>query len=251
MLLEYLAPSRARREVWKALRSQRGPLTVRELSRSAGLPYSNAHREIARMRELGLLKTRSVGKALLCEWDDRNPASKLLVALLDLSAGPSKEQSNDEDVYWNLKSRGAPLARTVSQGRPLSLEETLAYGVEVARRDPDVAQTWPVVFAKNRAALDLKRLEVLSRRLGQKRALGFLLSLTGMLLKDPELLSFARRLRDSRVTRVQDFFTLGRGKRSQRLADMNTPRVAKDWHFRMNTSMEGFESHFFKFVPKS
>jgi hypothetical protein len=251
MLLEYLVPSRARREVWKTLRSQAGALTVRELARRARVPYSNAHREVMRMKELGLLQTEVAGKSLLCAWDAKNPATRKLAALLDVSGPPGGNPFTDEAVYSSLKSWGAGLARNVQATAALSLEETLASALELARRDPDVAQVWPVVLARNRAQIHLDRLELLGRRLGQKRALGFLLSLTGTLLKDSTLLEFANRFHDSRVRKAQDFFTVSRGRRSQSLSGANTPELARGWFFRMNTTLEGFRSHFDKFVPRS
>jgi hypothetical protein len=250
MLLHYLAPSRARREVWKALRAPGPELTVRGLALRAGLPYSNAHREVLRMREAGLLTTREVGGSLLCSWNTRNPAARRLTALLDASElGPAGRPADDA-VYASLKAWGAGLAKGVPAARTLPLEETLASGVDLARRDPDVAQTWPVVLAKNRDRLDLDRLATLVRRLGQKRALGFLLSVTGRLLGDPSLAAYARRLRDARVRASQDFFTAPGGRRMRALADANTPKLARDWHFRMNTSLDSLRRHFDKFAGR-
>jgi hypothetical protein len=250
MLLDYLAPTRARREVWKALRAPGPELTVRGLALRAGLPYSNAHREVLRMREAGLLTTRAVGGSLLCSWNTRNPATRTLTALLDASERGPAERPADDAVYGSLKSWGAGLAKGAPSSGSLPLEETLAYGVDLARRDPDVAETWPVVLAKNRARLDLGRLESLARRLGQKRALGFLLSLTGQFLGDPSLAAYARRLRDARVRASQDFFTGSAGKRTRALTEANTPRLARAWHFRMNTSLDSLRHHFDKFAGR-
>ncbi|MBI3855623.1 MAG: helix-turn-helix domain-containing protein [Planctomycetes bacterium] len=251
MLLEYLVPSTARREVWKTLHSQDGPLSVRELARRAGVSYSNAHREVMRMKELGLLRTQAAGRSLLCAWDMKNPAARKLAALLEVAGPEGGKQPTDDDIYANLKSWGAGLAKQVQPAQPLPLEETLAYGVELARRDPDIAQVWPVVLARNRARAHLDRLVILGRRLGQKRALGFLLSLTATLLDDATLLDFAKGLHDSRVRRGQDFFRVTRGKRAQSLAEANTPELARNWFFRMNTGLSSFRSHFDKFVPKT
>jgi len=249
MLLEYLVPSKARREVWRVLRSPGPSLTVRALALKAGVPYSNAHREVLRMKEVGLVRTQAVGAALVCTWNARNPAARRLTALLDTSErGPGVP--TDDAVYGSLKSWGAGLAKDTAPAKPLALEETLAYGVGLARRDPDVAQAWPVVLAKNRDRVDLDRLETLVRRLAQKRALGFLLSLTGTLLGDPTLATFARRFRDSRVREARDFFTPAKEKRMIALTEANTPDLARAWHFRMNTSLEGFRSHFDKFAGR-
>jgi hypothetical protein len=248
MLLEYLVPSRARREVWKVLRSPGAELTVRALALKAGVPYSNAHREVLRMREVGLIRTQTVGRALVCRWNTPNPAARRLTALLETSEQGPGVGPSDDVLYGSLKSWGAGLAKGRAAGESLGLEETLAYGVDLARRDPDVAQVWPVVLAKHRDRVDLDRLEVLARRLSQKRALGFLLSLTGTLLGDPTLAIFARRFRDSRVREAQDFFTLAKAKRTSALTEANTPALARAWHFRMNTSLEAFRSHFDKFT---
>jgi hypothetical protein len=251
MLLEYLVPSKARREVWKALRSAGEVLTVRALAASAGVAYSNVHREVLRMREVGLLQTEKVGNSLVCSWNTRNPAARKLTDLLELAEHGNSARPTEEVIYGSLKSWGAGLAKDTPPAKPLTLEETLAYGVDLARRDPDVAQAWPVVLAKNRTRVDLDRLETLVRRLGQKRALGLLLSLTGLLLADPTLTAFAARFRDSRVRETRDFFSLPRGKRAQSLAEANTPELARKWRFRMNTSVESLRSHFDKFVGKA
>jgi hypothetical protein len=200
-----------------------------------------------RMKELGLLRTESVGRALLCSWELRNPATRKLTALLDV---PDTGQVTDDAVYSNLKSWGAGLARNAQSTHQLTIEETLAYGVELARRDPDVAQVWPVVVAKNREHLDLGRLCLLARRLGQKRALGFLLSLTGTLLNDSILLDAALKLRDSRVRRMQDFFRATKGRRARALSEANTPDLARSWFFRMNTSIASFQSHLDMFIRR-
>lgn len=242
-----MVPSKARREVWKALRSQGKAVTVRALAGQVGVAYSNVHREVLRMRELGLLRTEVVGKALLCTWNTRNPVIQRLTDLLDVSEPRGPLRPTEEAIYGSLKSWGAGLVRGVAPAEPLALEETLAYGVELARRDPDVAQAWPVVLAKNRERVRLERLETLVRRLGHKRALGFLLALTGLLLRDPALPAFAARFRDSRVRKAQDFFALPRGKRMHALAEANTPELARRWHFRMNTRLQSFRDHFEKF----
>jgi len=200
------------------------------------------------MREVGLLRTEVVGNSLLCNWNDRDPATRKLTALLESSERSEANQPSWEAVYASLKSWGAGLAKGRAARNPLKLEETLAYGVLLARRDPDVAEIWPVVLAKHRTDVNRERLEILGRRLGQKRALGFLLTLTGILLKDSTLPAFAGRLRDSRVRRTQDFFTLPRGKRMGVLTRTNTPDLARDWFFQMNTSLASFQHHFDKFM---
>ncbi|HZL73692.1 MAG TPA: helix-turn-helix domain-containing protein [Planctomycetota bacterium] len=247
MLLEYLVTSRARREVLRNLRAAGRPLAVRELARRAGVPYSNAHREVVRLRRMGLLLARRSGNAWRCSWNERNPAAKTLSAFLKGSMAGRPGEPDEDAVYWNLRRWGAPLARTGKAAQTLSLEETLAHGLGVARRRPEVARVWPVVMAKNRNVVDLRELELLGRRLGQKRALGFLLSLTGGLLRDRSLADLAERLRDARTRKKVDFFLLPRGPRAQALRDRKTPAVAGRWLFRMNMPVRSFRSLLRKF----
>jgi hypothetical protein len=174
---------------------------------------------------------------------------RLLAALLHTSNATNTRPSNDEVLYWNLKHRGAPLLRPGSRGKKLAVEQTLAQALTLSRKNPDVAQVWPVVLAKNLHALDLGELKTLARQLGQKKALGFMLSLSGMLLHDSRLTKFARGLQDKRVQATQDYFLLRRGKRARKLADEKTPPLAREWHFRMNMTLDQFKSHFNKFVP--
>lgn len=229
----------------KTLWSADRPLTIRQLARDARVPFSNAQREVKRLKQFGLLRTHAAGRSLLCSWDRKSDGPRKLASLL--GAFPKTGVSEDAVTYWNLKRWGAPLVRGAAAARPMSLESTLAAALPLARRDPDVAQVWPLVFAKNRVRVDMGLLEAEARHRGQKRVLGFLLSLTGVLMRAPALAAFARRLRDPRVRQRQDFFLLDRGPRARRLAEENTPRVAKDWLYRMNVTLESLQGHFDKF----
>ncbi len=123
----------------RVLRSQCNAVTVRALAGQAGVAYSNVDREVLRMRELDLLRTEVVGKALLCTWNSQNPVTQKLTDLLDASSPRGALRPPADAIYGSLKSRGAGLAKDVLSVESLPLEETLAYGVEHARLDPDVA----------------------------------------------------------------------------------------------------------------
>lgn len=246
-VLEYLVPSRARRELLTTLRSQEEGLSVRQLSRRTGVAYSNAHREVDQMRRAGLLRSRRVGNALLCSWNGGHPAARAVDRLLRLSrSGPPDE----ETLFRSLRRWGAPLARVATAGETLPLEETLGYALKLARRRPEVAHVWPVVLARHRTEVDAAALTLLAGRLGEKKALGFLFALTGSLLRDPVLARSGRLLRDERVRKTEDFFLLARGGRARRLAERRTPPLARRWRFRMNMPMESFESLFEKHVRR-
>ena len=245
-LLEYLVPSRARREMLKTLRSGGPRLSVRQLSRRTGVAYSNAYREVAQMKRAGLLRAERVGNAVLCSWNAGHPAAEAAARLLREAEAGRSRPPGEEALYRNLRRWGAPLIRTGSGREDLSLEETLAYGLALARRRPEVARVWPVVLARNRSAVDLGDLTAQAVRLGEKRALGFFLALTGRLLRDPGLSRSERRLRDDRFRRTEDFFLLDHGPRARALAARRTPSLARRWHFRMNMPLESFESLFEK-----
>ena len=154
-------------------------------------------------------------------------------------------------MRWNLARFGAPVAVDASPGVALPLEETLAAALNLARRDATVARSLPVLFAKNKDHLDLPRLEFLARKQGSLRVLGFFLDLTAALLGNRRLHREARRLRDRRRKRAEDFFTERKPNEfEERLAERNTPKVARAWHFRLNMGMDSFESLFKKHLKE-
>jgi hypothetical protein len=238
--IDYLVPSRARRDLLRAVRASGG--TLRQLSKRARVPYSSAHRELMAMQRAGLVRARRAGRAVTVSWNAASPGARAVALLLE-SGPPDEARVIGSLVHW-----GAPLLRAGSSGRPLSLEETLALALLTARRRPEVARVWPVVLARNRGSVDLALLDRLARRAGEKRTLGFFLALTRRLLADPTLAPWERRLRDGRVRRDQPFFLLPRGRRARRLAEERTPSVARSWRFRMNMSFDAFETTFRKFV---
>lgn len=63
-------------------------LTVNDLARRAGLPYSSVHREVRRLVEAGLLSERRVGQARLVRPDPSSPLTQPVREILLVSAGP-------------------------------------------------------------------------------------------------------------------------------------------------------------------
>jgi DNA-binding transcriptional ArsR family regulator len=242
--VEYLIPSRARRELLRVLQAASKGMTVRAMARQARVAYSNAHREVDRMAEAGLIRRDRVGNALVCSWNRANRGARAVATLLETRPG-------DDAVYWNLRGYGAPLLRPGIRGTRMKVEETLAHSLLLARRDPHVAQVWPIVLAKNKGSLDLAQLESLAKRLGQKKALGFLLSVSGWLLKDPRIVETARRLRDKRFRKMEDFFLVDHGMRASQLSKRRTPPLARKWFFWANLSLESLESSFRKFIRET
>jgi hypothetical protein len=186
---------------------------------------------------------------MLLQWNAGDPRAKLVAALL---AAPGEQSDSgtiaDVDVELNLKRWGAPLLRAGSARRDLPLEETVARGLALARRNATVAQVLPIVLAKHRRSVDLFRLKELSTASGQKRTLGFYLSLCARLSNEDCWKGAAGSLLDRRVRRIEDFFLTSQGPRARRLADRNTPPLARRWRFRMNLPMHSFESTYRKYM---
>lgn len=201
------------------------------------------------MKKEGLVTSRKAGRAVMFKKNDDYPEHKALEALLGgggQTVGDEKKPTDDE-TRLNLEKFGAPLALHGESERELTLEETLVAALSLARRDATVARSLPVVFAKNESHLDLRRLEFLARRQGVLSVLGFFLDMTGSLARNPELRAEARRLMDRRRKRMEPFFVQRRfSDFEKKLAQTNTPPVARSWHFLMNMGMDSFESLFQK-----
>ena len=122
-VLEYLVPSRARRDLLRSLQSRRQGLSVRQLARQSGLAYSNAHRELEQMERAGLLRRRLTGRALGCSWNGASAGAQALRLLLK-DARSSKTGSPDEEaLFWNLKRWGAPLIKAGRVGEKLDARD--------------------------------------------------------------------------------------------------------------------------------
>ncbi len=245
MLLDYLVPSRARRSLLKTIRA-RGIATVLDLSRQARVPYSAAHRELELMTQAGVVRRTLTGKGWACSWAAGRRGTRLLDELL-AGSGPAEDGPRELVVIGNLKRWGAPLAEEARARERLSLEETLAYAIRISRQRPEVLRVWPLVLARHESSVDLRRLKALAGRVGEKKALGFLLALTSRLLRHPGWAAEAERLRDGRSRRMENYFLLPEGPRAARLTELRTPALARRWLFRMNMPMEAFESQFRKF----
>jgi hypothetical protein len=249
-LFEYLCPSRTRRALLRVLRSRKRAWTVQQLAQAAEVSYSNAHGEVGSMSRLGLVQTEKLGHAVLCAWNADSKEARALEPLLRAAEDEKGGLPGDDTLYWNLRQMGAPLASAGGKGSPLGKEETLAYALGLSRRHPEVARVWPVVYARHREELDHEMLARLAGRLGQKRALGFFLDLTQVLL-GRDAPRARNRLRDARFRKTQDFFVTEPGERSRELAELRTPEVARRWHFRMNMPLESFKTSFDKFAAKA
>jgi hypothetical protein len=253
MLLEYLVPSKVRRNLVDVLWRKHATGSVSELARLAGVAASAADKEIAAMEALGLVTVRRLANARVVEANDDSPFSPALRALLDAEhARPSastEEPSSDRVRAW-LSHYGAPLVADVSdrasRTRP-AVEESLVHGLRLSHSDASVARATPVLLWRNRDRLHVADLIHRARQAGQGRTLGFFADLTAEMTGDEQLSHLASELRDRRVRRDTFFFKGAEDTLTgKELAELNTPAVARRWHYLMNMPMDSFETMFRK-----
>ena len=154
-------------------------------------------------------------------------------------------QANEEKLLSALKWHGLPV-----WGRPpartLALEEALALGVGLARRDSAVCRGWPVMFARNRAHVNVGELVRLAGDLGEVRACGFLLWVAAKVMGDEKLLAKAESLRSESLPEPEYFDReqSGRGgdfgRVFRRLSRRKTEEFARRWSFWLGTSFDNF-----------
>lgn len=207
------------------------------------------------MARVGLVCESLDSGRLVYEADWANPYAAALKQLVSprpasKTAAPKPEvEARWDAVRTELSVQGAPLwaprpNRTAS--RPL--EELLAEACELSHLDPSVAKVLPYLFVKKKDELQFDELERALAENKQKHTAGFLLAVASVLSGDRTLRAWAERLKDARRTRLDDFFTGSSSKRLRRLAERNTPALARAWNFRLNMTMSDFRSVMEKFA---
>jgi hypothetical protein len=247
-LLDFLVTSEIRKELLKLLWVDNLEASGHQLAQLAQASYSAVHSELEAMKNEGVVTATEKGKAMMFKKNKNYTGRKALSTLLaTLPKTARSRKPADDEVKLSLVKFGAPLGVDGESGLNLSLEETLAYALRLARRDSTVARVLPVVFAHNKDVLDFPRLEFLARKLEVLPVLGLFLDLTASLSKDRKLHKVALRYDDRRRKRMQNFFENKKFNRFEdELAAKNTPPVARSWRFLMNMGMDSFENLFQK-----
>lgn len=248
-MLKFLVTSKARRRLLMLLWSEDARGTVGALAERAGVAFSQAHRELKRMRQLGLVRSDRESGRELFRANERHPYVKLLRELA--SADTSVSADDDEvarTVRRRLKALGAPLnVELAGAASEQDVEAVLVEGARLARRDPTVARTLPLCFWQVRDSLQWKHLLDAAASAEEKHALGFFLDLTGELSEDARFGAWATMFRDRRMRAEREFF-LHPTRRSRALAEERTPAVARKWGFVMNMELQSFQDLFDKFA---
>ena len=252
-LLNFLVTSETRKELLRLLWVDNLEASGYQLARLAGGAYSSVYDELEAMKKERLVTSRRQGNAVMFRKNDGFTWRKALTTLLNtqqVSVARAKKPTDDE-VRLSLSKFGAPLRVHRESELDLPLEETLVCALTLARRDATVARVLPVVFAKNQDLLNLRRLEFLARKQGVLPVLGLFLDLTALLTKRQKLHAEARRFKDGRRKRMENFFVDRKFTRFEKeLAERNTPSVARHWHFLMNMGLDSFEDRFKKSFPE-
>jgi hypothetical protein len=210
--------------------------------------YSTAHAELRLLERASLARGRRVGNALIYEAARTQEIAGAVEALVRASAATSATADIEPGrIVATLAALGAPVHAAASPMDDLAPEEAIARGLRLTHADPALARAYPVLLARNRHRLNMERLKQRATELDQKPTLGFFLELTAALANDRRLRAVAHTLKDRRVRKVRDFFDGARGRYSRQLAAERTPRIARDWHFRMNMDLENFRQLYVKF----
>lgn len=246
-MLDFLVTSKVRRRLLSLLWGDGMEGSVPELAARAHVGLASVYREVLAMQrhDLVTLVHRHGRDAFAA-----NKAHPAASALAELVAKPERPRLStkhaSDQLYGQLRSLGAPLPNTPVAVARDEVESVLVRGVRASHRDPRLARTLPLCFWRQRNTVDVDRLLATAKELREKHAVGFFLDLTATLSREPRLATWAPLFRDSRV-RDRDFFLTPESPSQRRLAELNTPSLARDWGLRMNLSLDAFQSLFQKF----
>ena len=245
-MFEYLVTSRTRRALLRLMWGEGRQGSVADLAKWADVAFAGAHKELHAMEAAGLAVSEwKNGQRVFAAAKDHPMKAVLKSLVQDTSA--VRSQGPDPALKEQLAYLGLPV--NVPRRRPdsdTSLEALLAAACRLARSDASVARSLPVLLHKYQRELDFAVLMKECRKRGEKHTMGFFLDVTAHLSGTRKLQKEAERFRDHRRKRLEPFF-VNSSKRSLRLAALKTPKLARDWNWLMNLSMDSFAGTFEKF----
>jgi hypothetical protein len=236
-MLSYLVTSKARRRLLTLLWVEQVTGTTAELAARAHVSFASAYRELRAMQRWDLVVSELGNDGTTYAANHSHPDADVLRRLA-VPVPTRKFDPAAAELRAHLSEAGAPLrADQPSTPRP-PLDEMVVDAVRLARRDPEVARTLPVLLHRHRAEIPS-----LARRASEEGVghhLGFLLAVTARLTRDPDMARTAATLRDHRVKR-QDFFL------SSTRSSSTTFPLARKWGLQMRADMTWFRGLFEKF----
>lgn len=220
-----------------------------DLAKLSGLPYATAHAEVSKLESMGLLVKETSGRNAKYRMVLSPEVRSAFLLVFNLK-GRDRTVNSERDLRTSLQELGAPIVLDVlpndSHMPEQNLEETLVRASVHAKKDPSVARTLPLAIFRNSENLDPELLKYWATRLGAKQELGMFLELSSTLAHSPKLKKMSQKFKDARVKETKDFFETGSAL-LRKLSERNTPAVARRWKFRMNMSMDSFQSTFDRF----
>ena len=247
-LFDYLVTSQTRQKLLQLLWGEGVDASIHQIAKLSGLAYSAVYKELEQMKKEGLVTSQLHGRAEFLRKNITFIDGELLMQLIGGSRDTLKRRTvNEGDIRDNLARLGAPLGAAGTSKTELTTEEVAVHALVLARRDATVARSLPLFFAKNANELNYNKLIFLATQMNLKPMLGFFLDLTGYLSGNKKLTKLAHKLYDKRRKKDSFFFLKAKMTPLQRqLSELNTPRVARKWHFLMNMGMDSFETLFQK-----
>jgi hypothetical protein len=213
--------------------------SVRELAAASAVSFAAAHRELERMRAVGLALVEREGASTVYRANRRHPRGDLLVSLLEDPA--ADHEQDDAALRGSLAALGAPLQGAPSRG-PQAAEDVLADGLALTHRSLAVAPALPIALWRQRDRLDYRHLRRAAARRDERQTLGFFLQLVGRLSGERRFVRRGSTLRDRRRTVKRPFFLDGTA------SDGSSP-LALTWGFLLDIDGAGLTSAFRKHVP--
>jgi hypothetical protein len=252
-MLEYIVQRASRRKLLFLLWGEGTEGSASDFSKLAEIPYATAHKELHFMEQVALVKPSRTGGSIRYSANVDHPKARELRSLfgdtLPIPGALPAHETAEKETLGHLKLLGAPLLADGTVSTSQSAEETLVQGLALSHRNTTVANVLPLVLWLNRNRIHFPKLELAARRAGEQKALGFFLAVAAELSGEKKLRSLAMQLMDRRWKKTEDFFTSSQSPFSKKLAERNTPRLARKWKYRMNLGMDSFEGLFRKFAP--
>jgi len=251
-LLDFLFKTNEHRNLAELLWVEGIEASERELSLMAGLSYATAHEELHRMEKMGLVKRRVEGKATLFSSNLTEGEQKAFSSLVE---GPLKKKSS-KGVSDRLRELGLPMMGDLLDLNSETVhgdEELVVKAVCMAKENPTLARSLPVVLVNLLPNVNSHRLHFWAKRNKVKRELGFFVALTAHLSKEPALKKLSKLFYDKRWSKPEYFLTAEKDVRGfqAKLVENNTPPLAKAWKLKMNLGLDSFESLFSKFMSET
>lgn len=237
----YLVRSKARRRLLALLWSDARSGTATDLASHARISFASAYRELQAMKRWELVTVTHGPDGDVYRARLEHPDADLLRRLV--TPTPARSSEDAAQLRGHLAMAGAPLRADPPTSPPLPFDLLVVSGLDLARRDPEVARAFPVLlFEGFRRGEDLQAVIDRAAASGVGHVLGFFLTITSRLANEPSLGKMARALRDHRVKDQDLFLSTSPSRGSKKFA------LGRAWGLRMRANEDWFADLFHESV---